>query len=215
MIQANDHSLLISDVNDLDSGEYTCIAKTRLDEASASATLEVQPNKNIPETTSIIRELKKYGLFFCMVCKQYNLSSLLSSVISTFTNIIVIFVHPATVPPPITAIDSLKIIPLGSCAFLLVLSNMPLTTKMFLSSRIQYQVIHGTDKGELREGHIEIYSHNPTQAKLSGLKPNTNYRIFIGIKTTPNERNELIFPENRYFYLKKKKKHRYLDAKRN
>lgn len=69
--------------------------------------------------------------------------------------------------------------------------------------------------GELQEGHLEIYSHNPTQAKLSGLKQNTNYRIFIGIKTTPNERNELISAENRYFYLKKKTKSKYLSVGRN
>lgn len=163
LFQGNDFSLMINDVDELDSGEYTCIARTRLDEASASATLKVEPKMNIPETTSV---------------------------------------NP-TVSPPITAIDSLKIIPLGSCAFLLVLSNMPSTTNMFLSNRIQYQVIHGTEMGELQEGHLEIYSHNPTQAKLSGLKQNTNYRIFIGIKTTPNERNELISAENRFFIEKR------------
>lgn len=38
----NDYSLLISDTNELDSGEYTCIARTAIDEARAQATLTVQ-----------------------------------------------------------------------------------------------------------------------------------------------------------------------------
>lgn len=38
----NDYSLLISDTTELDSGEYTCIAKTAIDEARAQATLTVQ-----------------------------------------------------------------------------------------------------------------------------------------------------------------------------
>lgn len=38
----NDYSLLISDTTELDSGEYTCIARTPVDEARAQATLTVQ-----------------------------------------------------------------------------------------------------------------------------------------------------------------------------
>lgn len=38
----NDYSLLISDTTELDSGEYTCIARTAIDEARAQATLTVQ-----------------------------------------------------------------------------------------------------------------------------------------------------------------------------
>ena len=38
----NDYSLLISDTTELDSGEYTCIARTTIDEARAQATLTVQ-----------------------------------------------------------------------------------------------------------------------------------------------------------------------------
>lgn len=38
----NDYSLYISDTTELDSGEYTCIARTAIDEARAQATLTVQ-----------------------------------------------------------------------------------------------------------------------------------------------------------------------------
>ncbi|XP_068626335.1 neuroglian isoform X1 [Battus philenor] len=44
----NDYSLLISDTSELDSGEYTCIARTAVDEARAQATLTVQDKPNPP-----------------------------------------------------------------------------------------------------------------------------------------------------------------------
>ncbi|GBP51761.1 Neuroglian [Eumeta japonica] len=44
----NDHSLMISDTTELDSGEYTCIARTPIDEAQAQATLIVQDKPNAP-----------------------------------------------------------------------------------------------------------------------------------------------------------------------
>lgn len=65
LFQGNDFSLMINDVDELDSGEYTCIARTRLDEASASATLKVEPKMNIPETTSVNREFKKWFVLLC------------------------------------------------------------------------------------------------------------------------------------------------------
>ncbi|XP_048489016.1 neuroglian isoform X2 [Plutella xylostella] len=49
----NDYSLLISDTQELDSGEYTCIAKTAIDEARAQATLTVQDKPNPPELAGI------------------------------------------------------------------------------------------------------------------------------------------------------------------
>lgn len=44
----NDYSLLISDTNELDSGVYTCVARTEIDEARAQATLTVQDKPNAP-----------------------------------------------------------------------------------------------------------------------------------------------------------------------
>lgn len=41
-IKTSDSSLTITQSNELDSGTYTCVAKTELDEASASAQLIVQ-----------------------------------------------------------------------------------------------------------------------------------------------------------------------------
>lgn len=41
-IKSSDYSLTISKTNELDSGTYTCVAKTPLDEVKASATLIVQ-----------------------------------------------------------------------------------------------------------------------------------------------------------------------------
>lgn len=43
-VRANDYSLTITKTNELDSGTYTCVAKTDLDEAQAQATLTVQGN---------------------------------------------------------------------------------------------------------------------------------------------------------------------------
>lgn len=41
-IRSNDYSLTISKTTELDSGVYTCVASTELDEATAAATLTVQ-----------------------------------------------------------------------------------------------------------------------------------------------------------------------------
>ncbi|CAH1639978.1 unnamed protein product [Spodoptera littoralis] len=49
----NDYSLLISDTTELDSGEYTCIARTAIDEARAQATLTVQDKPNPPALDGI------------------------------------------------------------------------------------------------------------------------------------------------------------------
>jgi neuronal cell adhesion molecule len=48
-VMSNDYSLTISKTTELDSGSYTCIAKTELDEARASATLTVQDVPNPPQ----------------------------------------------------------------------------------------------------------------------------------------------------------------------
>lgn len=41
-VKSSDYSLTITKTNELDSGTYTCVARTRLDQAEASATLIVQ-----------------------------------------------------------------------------------------------------------------------------------------------------------------------------
>lgn len=43
-IKANDYSLTITKTTELDSGVYTCVASTPLDEATAEASLTVQGN---------------------------------------------------------------------------------------------------------------------------------------------------------------------------
>ncbi|XP_057339173.1 neuroglian isoform X3 [Microplitis mediator] len=47
-VQTSDNSLTISKTTELDSGIYTCVAKTELDETRASATLTVQDVPNAP-----------------------------------------------------------------------------------------------------------------------------------------------------------------------
>ncbi|XP_065366259.1 neuroglian isoform X2 [Calliphora vicina] len=47
-VKTNDNSLTISKTIELDSGEYTCVARTELDEASAKANLIVQDVPNAP-----------------------------------------------------------------------------------------------------------------------------------------------------------------------
>ncbi|XP_063707327.1 neuroglian isoform X2 [Culicoides brevitarsis] len=51
--KANDYSLTISKATELDSGNYTCVAVTDLDEARASATLIVQDVPNPPNLKDI------------------------------------------------------------------------------------------------------------------------------------------------------------------
>lgn len=41
-VKTNDYSMTITKTNELDSGMYTCLARTELDQATASATLIVQ-----------------------------------------------------------------------------------------------------------------------------------------------------------------------------
>ncbi|XP_031628790.1 neuroglian-like isoform X2 [Contarinia nasturtii] len=52
-VRTNDNSLTISKTSELDSGQYTCVASTDLDEARASATLIVQDVPNAPQLTGI------------------------------------------------------------------------------------------------------------------------------------------------------------------
>lgn len=53
MIQSRDNSLTITNTKELDSGNYTCLAKTPLDQDSASATLIVQDVPNPPRITNL------------------------------------------------------------------------------------------------------------------------------------------------------------------
>ncbi|XP_037936247.1 neuroglian isoform X2 [Teleopsis dalmanni] len=52
-VKTNDNSLTIAKTVELDSGEYTCVARTELDEASAKANLIVQDVPNAPRLTGI------------------------------------------------------------------------------------------------------------------------------------------------------------------
>lgn len=53
-VLTNDYSLTITKTTELDSGEYTCVASTRLDSATASATLIVQDRPNPPRVTGVV-----------------------------------------------------------------------------------------------------------------------------------------------------------------
>lgn len=48
-VRTNDYSLTITKTTELDSGVYTCVASTRLDNATAQATLIVQDIPNPPK----------------------------------------------------------------------------------------------------------------------------------------------------------------------
>ncbi|ALC49261.1 Nrg [Drosophila busckii] len=52
-VKTNDNSLTIAKTMELDSGEYTCVAKTQLDEATAKANLIVQDVPNAPKLRGI------------------------------------------------------------------------------------------------------------------------------------------------------------------
>lgn len=67
MVQASDGSLTITKTVEGDSGTYTCVAKTELDQDEASATLTVQGKKNVfflCYSLHVFNELKQY--FFCL-----------------------------------------------------------------------------------------------------------------------------------------------------
>jgi hypothetical protein len=53
-IQSQDMSLTITKTDELDSGVYTCVARTDLDEVRASATLVVQDVPNAPRIESVV-----------------------------------------------------------------------------------------------------------------------------------------------------------------
>ncbi|XP_008180512.1 neuroglian-like [Acyrthosiphon pisum] len=53
-VKNNDHSMTITKTIELDSGIYTCLAKTELDQVSANATLIVQDKPNPPTVLEII-----------------------------------------------------------------------------------------------------------------------------------------------------------------
>nr|CAD7455359.1 unnamed protein product [Timema tahoe] len=52
-VKSSDYSLTITKTTELDSGTYTCVAKTELDEATAQATLTVQDVPNSPRLEGI------------------------------------------------------------------------------------------------------------------------------------------------------------------
>ncbi|KAK7793446.1 hypothetical protein R5R35_010061 [Gryllus longicercus] len=52
-VRSSDYSLTITKTTELDSGTYTCVAKTELDEATAQATLTVQDVPNAPRLRGI------------------------------------------------------------------------------------------------------------------------------------------------------------------
>ncbi|XP_017136257.1 neuroglian isoform X1 [Drosophila miranda] len=58
-VKTNDNSLTIAKTMELDSGEYTCVARTRLDEATAKANLIVQDVPNAPKLTGITCQADK------------------------------------------------------------------------------------------------------------------------------------------------------------
>ncbi|XP_031336931.1 neuroglian isoform X2 [Photinus pyralis] len=57
-VKSSDFSLTITQTRELDSGNYTCVARTRLDQAEASAILIVQEVPNQPQMKGIICNAK-------------------------------------------------------------------------------------------------------------------------------------------------------------
>ncbi|XP_039276536.1 neuroglian isoform X2 [Nilaparvata lugens] len=53
-VKSNDYSLTITKTNELDSGTYTCVARTELDQAQAQATLTVQDRPNAPKFLGVV-----------------------------------------------------------------------------------------------------------------------------------------------------------------
>lgn len=58
-VKTNDNSLTIAKTMELDSGEYTCVARTELDEATAKANLIVQDVPNAPKLLGIFCQADK------------------------------------------------------------------------------------------------------------------------------------------------------------
>ncbi|EDW07901.2 neuroglian isoform X1 [Drosophila mojavensis] len=58
-VKTNDNSLTIAKTQELDSGEYTCVARTQLDEATAKANLIVQDVPNQPRLIGITCQADK------------------------------------------------------------------------------------------------------------------------------------------------------------
>jgi hypothetical protein len=58
-VRSSDYSLLITKTTELDSGIYTCVARTDLDSASAEATLIVQDVPNAPKLKQVECNINK------------------------------------------------------------------------------------------------------------------------------------------------------------
>lgn len=74
-VRSSDYSLTVFKTTELDSGTYTCVAKTELDEATAQATLTVQGNIYI-FSIKIFIQYYFYYFFRCSKCTTITICNL-------------------------------------------------------------------------------------------------------------------------------------------
>ncbi|XP_050421633.1 neuroglian-like isoform X3 [Adelges cooleyi] len=161
-IIANDFSLAITETIELDSGIYTCLARTELDQASASAMLIVQPyaprSLEISKKEPAVRWRQPEGE----------------------SNVQIRGYSGKDVPGPVDGIGAEQ---WGSSAILLRWKPPKQTNGVLTGYRISYQKVIEVTVGYTEE-RPAISNPEQTCVKLAALKPETIYRIYI--KATTN-----------------------------
>lgn len=84
----------------------------------------------------------------------------------------------------------LEAYPMGSSAFLLAWQKPDQPNGILTGYKIYYAVVNGTHVGNKIAREPQINDPEQLQAKLSGLKPNTKYRIYITATTAAGESKE-------------------------
>lgn len=82
---------------------------------------------------------------------------------------------------------------MGSSAFLLEWKPPLETNGVLTGYKIYYQVVEGTNFGELQERSPQINDPNKNRAKLAALQTGTNYRITINATTRAGQGKPLVF----------------------
>ncbi|KRT82369.1 Immunoglobulin [Oryctes borbonicus] len=90
----------------------------------------------------------------------------------------------------------LEAYPMGSSAFLLTWQKPDQPNGILTGYKVYYAVVNGTHVGYKIAREPQINDPEQLQAKLSGLKPNTKYRIYITATTAAGESKEYFIEQS-------------------
>lgn len=76
---------------------------------------------------------------------------------------------------------------MGSSAFYLVWKPPEQPNGILTGYNVYYAVVNGTSVGDLMPRKQQIEDPNQLSAKLGGLQPNVNYRLYVAATTSAGE----------------------------